>query len=134
MENLYQLCLNKVIDFNLDIDKLSKDIQDDINHLKINKICSNIVSKNKKIEETREFDEFVGYTEGIQEVLQSKRYMTINAIYYEREAKQGIFNCGFMHRGLMLYYIKHELDFFIWYKYKQNTKCSNCSKLDKIGA
>ena len=69
----------------------------------------------------KNYDPMYGWTSGINEINERKRYVSANAIYYEKHAKKGIQNCGHMKSSLMLYYIKQENDFNNWWS-DHNTK------------
>lgn len=51
-----------------------------------------------------------------------KRYVSGNALFYEKERKSGSDkNCGHMKCSLMLYYISQESDFNEWYEEHDTT-------------
>lgn len=74
----------------------------------------------KEYENKENYDEMVGWTNGLNEINQLKYYVSNNAIYYEKHAKKGIKKHGHMKASLMLYYVKQEDDFNNWW-YEHNT-------------
>jgi len=77
--------------------------------------CGNLVSILIQQEQMAKEDPFVGYTDGINEVLQKKSYVYNNAVEYEKSRRQGISNSGHLKCSLILHYLKQEPDFSDWY-------------------
>lgn len=73
-------------------------------------------------ENKENYNDWVGWMSGLNEINQKKHYVSINALYYERHAKKGIRNHGHMKASLILYHVKQEPDFEDWYK-EHNTTC-----------
>lgn len=100
----------------LDIDKLlnniKKDIMIEININKINKvnkdeinmICGNTVSKIKQIEQTRKFNSYGEYIDGIQRVIQHKKIILNDIFKYEVNVRKGLFKYGVLRQSYMYLY------------------------------
>lgn len=77
----------------------------------------NVKSLIKLNENTNLYDDMVGWTSGMNSVNQLKLYTSMNAIVFEKSAKQSkIYNYGHMKCSLMIYYLCQDDDFFNWYK------------------
>lgn len=68
-----------------------------------------------KYNDPENYDQYVGWMTGLNNVNQNKSYVSSNAIVFEKYAKKQIYNCGHMLSNTMLYYIKQEPDFDTWY-------------------
>ncbi|AYV85546.1 MAG: putative helicase [Satyrvirus sp.] len=81
-------------------------LQKEIKH-NIKRECGNIVSQKM-------------YAEELHEILQKKYFVFMNASWFEKYAKRGIYNCGNLKCSLILYYLEQESDFSQWYRKSEN--------------
>lgn len=98
-------------------------------YTKIQTQCKNIASSLISIETNRELDHFVGYTDGIMQVLQYKYYQMSNAIYFELEGKRTGSNYSRYNAPLTLYYVSQEIGFYDWFIRKDVYKLTNHCKI-----
>ena len=75
----------------------------------------------KDYENEQNYDEMVGWTNGLNEINQKKNYVSGNAVFYEKSAKKGIHNHGHMKVSLMLHYVREEEDFDKWWQEHDTT-------------
>lgn len=94
-----------------------------MNEIKV--ACGSRVTDEIKIQNEMIFDKFVGYTEGIQAVIQNNDSLALNAISFEKHCRNGIFNCGHFEVPLLLYYVSQELDFDSWFDVRIMSKTSS---------
>ena len=66
-------------------------------------------------ENEENYNEMIGWIDGLNNVNQLKHYVSNNAIYYEKYAKQNITKHGHMKASLILYYVSQEDDFHNWW-------------------
>lgn len=91
--------------------------------------CESCVTDQIQLQNEMKYCDFCGYSEGILAVIQHHVYLVDNAMLFERQCRNGIFNCGHIDVPLMLYYISQEPDFDLWFDVKVMSKLSHhCSK------
>lgn len=69
----------------------------------------------KMYDNNENYDIMVGWTNGTNEINQYKHYVSMNALYYEKNTKKGSNNHGHMKSSSMLYYVSQEDDFNNWW-------------------
>lgn len=87
--------------------------------------CGSCVTTQLQAERERMVDDFVGYDEGIQAVIQNHVFLSANALFFERQCRNGIFNCGHFEVPLMLFYVSQEQDFYSWFDVRTMSKTSH---------
>jgi hypothetical protein len=78
-------------------------------------MCGNVVSLLKKEEEDRDCDIYVGYTDGLQSIIQKNVYVAANSELFEKNMRHGITNIGNCISPMILYYWKQEHHFNTWF-------------------
>ena len=111
MYSLYTICLKYIIhnDINYHNILLPMDVIKDITSAKLSEECGNVVSQMLDIETK---------SSNIKEAVYMGCYYYINLRYFERKAKEGEYNCGFISCPLSVYYLKDELFFSQIFKTK----------------
>ena len=62
-------------------------------------------------------DYMVGWTEGLNRINQSKYYVSLNGILFEKTVKIKLkYNHGYLKCSMIIYYLCQENDFFDWYR------------------
>lgn len=119
MLTLAELCTSFILKKSIPyLGKLGEDTEEKLHKEEVRTTCGSTVTKLKLDEETREIDPYVGYTEGIQEVLQGRGYIISNSKLRENSCRKGIYNHGHFGSIYMLYYLRQETDFYSWYRFQ----------------
>lgn len=106
-KTLYALCINKIIESNINIHDniLPADLFFNIKNTKINMECGNVASNLIYIlKNSNQYNNLI-------HAITNKIYLYINAHIYEHSRRSMIKKYGFISNPLMIYYLKQEIGF-----------------------
>lgn len=134
ISSLTQLCVDTICHENISYSKtkIPHELHVLIEKKCVEKECSNVVTCIKEIETNRVENEWVGYEEGIQSVIQRKIYHYNNGKKCEKSMKRGIYNYGLFGSPLVLYYLSQEPDFRSWFKHRPISHTIRQSMIDAL--
>ena len=132
VQKLEDLCIRCLILNEISVIKLPQELQEKIRREEIKQICGNQVTQIIQIEENREEDEIVGWTEGLMGMNQHKDYIAMNISSYEEQFKVGFYRHIFPKIRYVLYYLKQEPDYQEKYPQRGNIKYYDYHPEEKV--
>jgi hypothetical protein len=133
MQSLYDLLVETIIRRNIVYPPhyLPTELQDNLKRKQIQYECGKIASTLIQEENNREYVWGIGYEYGIQRVYQHKHYISMNVLYFEREYRRQVYNCGHFNCPYIAYYLKQEPDFNQWFNMEQ-WKARHCCEGERM--